>query len=189
MSKQTTIELKKVNIFLPGSEETICFTCEIYVDGQKAGTAENSGHGGCTFYRSLEGKKGLIKKAESFCASLPDMVNKIEGLKEDFVTKMDLEHFIDNLIDEEVIKKEQAKADKRMNSEMKKYLLFTSAAEGERITEYETLTWKKFTIAELCGHPKGLSVLEAEIVRKGKEGKRCINTNLPANLLKINPVS
>jgi hypothetical protein len=40
------IELKKVKICKFMSEETTCYKAEVWVDGEKAGYAENEGHGG-----------------------------------------------------------------------------------------------------------------------------------------------
>jgi hypothetical protein len=42
------IELKNVKHSQFASHETNCFEASIYIDGKKAGTAENSGQGGCT---------------------------------------------------------------------------------------------------------------------------------------------
>lgn len=42
------IELKKVTYSAALSEETNAFTADIWINGKKAGTARNSGHGGCT---------------------------------------------------------------------------------------------------------------------------------------------
>ena len=41
------IELKKLKIFLAGSEETYCFTTELWIDGKYQGSARNDGRGGC----------------------------------------------------------------------------------------------------------------------------------------------
>ena len=41
------VELKNVKIHPDMSEETTCFSATVYVDGKKAGTVKNAGHGGC----------------------------------------------------------------------------------------------------------------------------------------------
>lgn len=57
-----TIKNLKISNFM--SEETLCFQATVFVDGKKAGTAQNDGHGGSTYchldpaFRHLEdGKK------------------------------------------------------------------------------------------------------------------------------------
>lgn len=40
------LQLKKVKIYDELSEETICFTAELYADGKKVATVKNDGRGG-----------------------------------------------------------------------------------------------------------------------------------------------
>ena len=44
------IEIKNIKHSPSLSEETNAFTADIYVNGVKAGSAMNRGHGGCTDY-------------------------------------------------------------------------------------------------------------------------------------------
>lgn len=45
------IELKNIKHAAFASDETACFSATVYIDGQKAGTVENEGHGGpCLFH-------------------------------------------------------------------------------------------------------------------------------------------
>jgi hypothetical protein len=41
------IELKNIKYAAFASQETSCYEATIYIDGQKVGTVENNGHGGC----------------------------------------------------------------------------------------------------------------------------------------------
>ena len=49
------ITLKKVKVYDELSEETICYTAEIHVDGKKVATVRNSGQGGSTDVYYAEG--------------------------------------------------------------------------------------------------------------------------------------
>ena len=42
------LQLKGVKVYDELSEETICFTAELHVDGKKLATVRNDGCGGCT---------------------------------------------------------------------------------------------------------------------------------------------
>jgi hypothetical protein len=181
MNPTTNIELRKVAIFLPGSEETICFTADIYVDGKKAGHAKNDGHGGSTFYHAYEGQQSLIEKAEAYCATLPGMILEITDARKSTL-KMNLEHFIDEIIDKEVAKKESAAFNKKAERDMLKYLLFTDAPEGQEIKQYATIGWKKVTIEQLVNNVNGISLIKKVIKEESAKGMRCINTNLPASI-------
>jgi hypothetical protein len=45
------IELKKIAIYPRLSDETTAFNADVWIDGQKVGSAENDGHGGATIVR------------------------------------------------------------------------------------------------------------------------------------------
>lgn len=108
------IELKNVKINLAFSEETTMFKADVYVNGKKVAYAHNDGRGGCTFYNNYEGMRDLLKEAEKFCESLPPTKHSWEN--EDFEFPMNLESFIDNLVEEEIQKKEQKKLEKKMEA-------------------------------------------------------------------------
>jgi len=42
------VELKRIQVSTRLSEETIAFAADVWIDGKKAGTAKNDGHGGAT---------------------------------------------------------------------------------------------------------------------------------------------
>lgn len=92
------------------SEETTAFVADVYVDGAKTAYAKNDGHGGSTDYNAYEGKREILKKAEQHCLSLPAKDY------EDFTVPMNLEHFIDNLITEELNNKDKKKFEKLMET-------------------------------------------------------------------------
>lgn len=106
------IELRKIQIALAMSEETTAFTADIYVDGKLAGYAKNHGHGGNTDYHAAEGKRELIAQAEKYCLSLPPLDLGT------FKIEMDLENFIDELINKELERKEQKKFEKKMETHL-----------------------------------------------------------------------
>lgn len=63
------LQLKKIKIYDELSEETICFTAELYADGKKVATVRNDGCGGCTNVYFMEGWKSestqeIIKYAD-----------------------------------------------------------------------------------------------------------------------------
>jgi len=110
------IELKKIKIAEHMSEETTAFTAEIYIDGVNAGYAKNDGRGGMTDYThhysenkaKIEANRKLIEQAENYCLSLPPIDYGT------FKIDMNLEHFIDNLIEDEIKKKDKNKFEKKM---------------------------------------------------------------------------
>lgn len=119
------IELKNIKINLTFSEETTMFRADLVINGIVAGEADNDGRGGCTFYSvrtydmkkrtslsvsDIERNRELLRQAEAYCLSLPP----IRSEEFDFEYDMNLEHFIDNLIEDELKKKEQKKLEKKM---------------------------------------------------------------------------
>lgn len=49
------LQLKRIKIYDELSEETICFTAELYADGKKVATVKNDGRGGSTDVYFTEG--------------------------------------------------------------------------------------------------------------------------------------
>lgn len=45
------VELKRLQVYERMSQETTAFNADVWIDGKKAGTAENNGHGGNTNVR------------------------------------------------------------------------------------------------------------------------------------------
>lgn len=159
------IELKKVQIYNKLSEETTAFTADIYVNGVKAGYAKNDGCGGSTLSRAYEGKRSLIEEAEEYCLSLPPI--KYTNIE----IPMDLEHFIDNIIDEIIQAKENAKFNKRMSMDMRKGLL-VKTEKG-----YSLISWKGCNLAFMLTKHKDIVV--NTINKLKREGKTILNTNIP----------
>ena len=49
-SNEIKVELKAIKFHEDMSEETNCFSANIYLNGKKVGSVKNQGHGGCNFY-------------------------------------------------------------------------------------------------------------------------------------------
>ena len=61
------IELKKIKYAAFASEETSCFTAEIWIDGKKEGTVSNDGHGGSDNLHPWQ----LGKRIDEYAKTLP----------------------------------------------------------------------------------------------------------------------
>jgi hypothetical protein len=164
------IELRKLKIVESMSEETTAFTADIYIEGYKSGYAKNDGQGGCTFYHAYEVRRDLIKQAEAYCLGLPA---KDYG---SFKLPMNLEHFIDNIVDETLQAKEQAKFNKKLQKDMLKGVCVKTEM------GYSLMTWKGFTLEQLLSNPKGRTAVYQRIRELKAEGKEVLNTNVPSNL-------
>lgn len=108
------IELRKFNHNERLSEETNAFAADLYIDGKKVGYAKNDGRGGCTDYGTYEAAcRAKIAEAEAYCKTLPAIkVPRRDGSQ--FEIPMNLEHYIDQLVESEIKKKFQKKMDKLM---------------------------------------------------------------------------
>ena len=86
------LSLKDVRIHRDMSRETECFSATIYVDGGKAGTVCNKGHGGCHLYNWDD--RELSDKVEDWAKTQP--------------TKYDFEQ-LDQIIDDLLYREEVLK--------------------------------------------------------------------------------
>ncbi len=109
------IKLYKLKIADHMSEETTAFTAEIFINGRCAGYAKNDGRGGSTdYHRNPDPKsKELMELAEKHCLSLPPIKYPASHGMKEFEVEMNLENFIDQLVQDELIKKEQKKLEKK----------------------------------------------------------------------------
>lgn len=170
------IELKNVKINLTFSEETIMFRADLVIDGVVAGEADNDGRGGSTFYsaktydvkkhKSLsdaerERNKELIRKAEAFCKTLPPIDY------DDFKIDMNLEHFIDELVNQEIKKKE----DKKLEKKMETTIMWGKPNGNSYIQVKFKVPLAKIPLAQLQGFVD-------KYKKEFKEGDVFLNTNL-----------
>ena len=68
------ITVKNVKVAEFASEETLCFEATVYIDGVRAFTAHNDGHGGCDMYLSTSPDSATpLEKAEECAKSGPEI--------------------------------------------------------------------------------------------------------------------
>ena len=174
------IELKQIEFSERMSQETNCFTANLYIDGKLAGDASNQGHGGPTDYRSYtdEGRE-LIRKAEEYCKTLPPETHTMGG--ETFTLDMDLENYIDNLLNQYLREKELLRFRKSMERAMKKSLVIGIPDES-----YATITFKVplETIMSSPNKPEVMvNVIKKHVIPKLVDGNILLNTNIPESFL------
>jgi len=170
------LELKKIKISKGLSHETIAFTGELWVNGEKAALVENSGTGGPNrvypFPSSDENKFKLVKEADEYCKTLPP----VPSGEDDDNLPMDLEFWISL----EVGKIEQLKA---VEKHSKKGIVIGNP---NNLIQYRILKLPG-KIEEILRQPNGMGYLEKAIVmarEKLKPGEEILNKNIPEGLLK-----
>ena len=176
------IELRNTKVNLTFSEETTMFHADLYVDNKKVGYAENEGHGGSTNYNwistntsSREENQRIIEEAETYCKSLPPITTSFGNLG------MNLENYIDEIIDTYVEKKEKEKFFKKIGKTMEKCLVYGN----KKTSQCFSYGWKKFTIAQLLTVPQGRAAIVAGIKKiesNLKKDETIWNENIPADI-------
>lgn len=175
------IELKNIRHSEALSEETNAFTASLYINGIKVGIAKNRGYGGPTDYQAFdeEGRK-LVKEAEVYCKSLPPYVNP-DILKEDgkpLEFKMDLELFIDNLLEDHLRRKDLKRLEAIIKKKEANSVLF--GVPGTADCRYLQF---KAPISDMLNKPDGTKALaeciERKILPNMLEGYKILNHNIP----------
>ena len=117
------IELRSVHYSSRFSEETAMFRADIYLNGLKAGTAENHGHGGMTIIHPHE----LQMRLDEYGALLPSETIRAEVLNADQGCDVELaqtaESLIDNALTEYLDRRDLARV-------LKTRVLFTTDADA-----------------------------------------------------------
>lgn len=174
------IELKNIKTSELASEETTFFRADIWIDGKKRGYAENDGRGGCTYYNSLsKDDRPFIEWVENFCKTLPPTVYTKEKDGFDGVFEMNLENYIDNLVEKHLKEKDH----KKLLKKMEKGLLISKNPK----VSYSMVTWKNTTIEGMLKNTVMKNSLKNTIEKYRNEGYTIMNTNLPQDVLGDRP--
>ena len=171
------IQIKNIKINDAFSEETICFTADVYVNGTKTAYAKNDGHGGCTFYNSYENKRELLRQAEAFAQSLPSTT---ETFGETTITlESNLERMIDDVIYKASNKKENAKFQKELLKATETAIVFGVPNSGS----FRSIPFQgNPKLAKMMLTEEGREAIQSLVLRiKGqlKKGEVIINKNIP----------
>lgn len=175
------IELKGISYNPRLSEETNAFSASIYIDGKKAGIASNRGNGGATDYYPVnqEGKE-LISKAEEFCKKLPAEKFEINGEERSY--PMNLEHFIDKLIDKHLNDKELIKFNSKLENAIQKSIVIGIPDHSFRPFP------SKMPFAMLLGNETGqktlAAIIQKQVLPKMRPDEKILNTNIPEAVFK-----
>ncbi|RZJ92819.1 MAG: hypothetical protein EOO20_00455 [Chryseobacterium sp.] len=177
------IELKNIHHSVQLSEETEAFTANLYIKGIHAGYAKNNGTGGPTdYYHENEKGRELIREAEAYCRTLPDKQYPKDRYMEAFSVPMNLENYIDDIVNRYIEKKEQASFAKKMDKAMERGIVFGIAGES-----FTTLAFTS-PFAKVLSHPKATEIITNAIVNKVlpdlKDGNIILNTNIPESILR-----
>lgn len=178
------IELKNVKYYESFSEETLAFQASLYIEGKRAGTAKNDGRGGPTYYDG-DNKEGqeLIRQAENYTKALPEKHYPKDEYMAAFSIPMNLEHYIDDLLNDYLRKKDVEKIQKRVTKDMEKGIVFGKPNDN---------SWNVQTygvpLQQVLSHPKGpesvTNTIAKNIFKELKDGVKILNTNIPESILK-----
>lgn len=157
------IELKNIKHSEFASHETYCFMATIYIDGKKAGMAENDGRGGCTNFHPYE----LEVKINEYAKTLPPRESNYPDPKDaskKWVYEEDAESLINNLITDHLYSKDlKRRLAKRVLTLKEGAIYETSALNKLQMNNYiEKLkqtneTWRE-TILNLMPFDKALTI-------------------------------
>lgn len=177
------IELKSIHHSIQLSEETEAFTANLYINDTHAGYAKNDGRGGNTHYQPKDEKgKDLIRQAEKYCETLPPIVYPADDHMGVFSIDMDLEQYIDDLVNKHIEKKEMAKFNAKLDKTMLKGIVF-----GISNQSFGAITFN-LPLVNVLAHPKGpqtvLQTIKDNILPKLKDGNKLLNTNIPESIIK-----
>jgi hypothetical protein len=102
----TKVELKNIKTLESNSEETLCFTASLYLDGKRVGKVSNAGRGGPTCVDALDTPEARVRVKEFYewCREQPAVEGEWGPLS------MDSEFYLDLLVEKTQLQKRCAKA-------------------------------------------------------------------------------
>jgi hypothetical protein len=109
------IQIKNIKVYNALSEETTCFTADVFVNGKKIAYAKNDGRGGSTYYNHYNREdRPALEAAEEFAKTLPSTT--YNGSFGELVIESTLETIIDDAIDAFEKNKDKKKMEKEMEA-------------------------------------------------------------------------
>ena len=144
------ITLKRFQHYPRMSEETIAFNSDILYEGVVVGTAENNGHGGCTFVHLNDKGRSIPALVEA---------SKLPELNEDSLT-----HIVDDLVEKTIHSKWVEKQRKRVEKQLATTVLFNRKGDKDGTFRTYKLTGKSpaevlLFAKEVAGKPDVTRVL------------------------------
>jgi hypothetical protein len=166
------IEIKNVKFSEFASQETNCFTCNIYADGKKIGFARNQGTGGFTYCQPYdEGTLDKFREVEKYCESLPPIVCK--DFERPFEVKSTLENIVDNLFENWLKEKEN----KKMQKDFNKGLCLENPLGYDLVPFYKG--GQQLTLDKMASEPSFLEYVKTRCQHYKSQGRVILNNNLP----------
>jgi hypothetical protein len=176
------IELKNIKHSEWGSEETQCFQANMYLNGKLVGYCKNDGKGECTSYNRIPNVDyKVIREMEEYCKGLPPIEYDSHLRQgEKFSIDMNLEHYLDILLEKHLESKHKAKMFKKLEKEMQKAILI-----GDD-TQYNTISFK-LPLKEMWeNYPDHFKLtLKSKLEKYADKGYRLLNTNIPQQFLNL----
>jgi len=151
------IELKNVKYAKFASEETDCFEATVYIDGKKAGTVSNDGHGGPDNFYPFE----LEQRLNAHAATLPKRKWRDVGIDSDGEYPNNAESVIGDLFGDWLLRKDFAKA-------LKKFCFTIKGEPRDGVGLYTTKVRPKVVPAEIDQILNDLPVDEAFAIFKAR---------------------
>ena len=171
------IQIKNIKINKSFSEETICFTADVYVNGVKTAYARNDGRGGSTHYCSYHKPNNDrdLHQAEAYAKSLPSTVIDLDGGR-NITLESNLENLIDDAVDKKFNEGERAKIEKTLKKHMETDICF-GVPNG---TGYKRVGYGKVPLKAVCLTNRPLVQNLVDRIRREHctGGVEILNTNL-----------
>ncbi|MGF6848283.1 hypothetical protein QFZ51_003518 [Chitinophaga sp. W3I9] len=169
------VELKNVKMHVPQYDASMGFTADLYINGEKVGTAHNDGIGGPSDYHGdTKEESKLIREAESYFSSLPKENIADPGREavyinqtlEYHITKLSFDHYNQTLL----------------AKHMTKGILYGN---NDYYQIFDTGKAISILLKDQKGEEFLASIIRSDILPIHKEGNRILNTNLPASLVDL----
>lgn len=179
------IQIKNIRVYDKLSEETTCFTAELYINGIKAAECKNNGRGGAHDYSPyLLENRILITAAQEYCKTLPPVIITMPG----HVTTLpnSLELFIDDLLFKFLNDKDTQKLQRQLLRDMAQGILVGTEQ------SYTVYYLRKPLVDIIKYHGQAEKVINdaiTGILPKMKPGERILNTNFPEGVIIPEPVN
>jgi hypothetical protein len=177
------IELKNINYYLSFYDHYPSYQAELFIKGRLAGKVRNEGYGNACEYEAINNEGALLlKEAEQYCASLPDVnYGPVYG-NDEIILKSSLTLELDREFEQYLMISQHVDFEASQDRNMLKGIIYGGLDERA----YSIFDFR-VPLARILANPAGgeivKQILHEHILPKLHKGIMVLNTNIAEDIL------
>lgn len=180
--ENVSIDLVNINYQLSFYDNYPVFEADLVIDNQFAGKVTNKGFGNACQYTAVdEVGQQLIRRAEQYCSTLPDLEYAQVDEEEDIILKSSLQLMLDDLFEQHLIHSQHLDFEKAVRRQMLKEIIYGYPERRELCSYCFSIPLSRI-LANPSGRQVVIAALKTHVLPKLETGMVLLNDNIPEDI-------